>query len=154
MGARKISESSIENHLYEIFPNDLNPQGTIFGGRVLELVDRIAGLVAQKHSRKVCVTLLIDSVRFLAPAKQGEKLVFFAAINRAWTTSMEVGVKVFAENFQTGERHHVLSAYLTFVALDDNGRPTEVPKIVSETEDEKRRYQKAGDRREYRLTLN
>jgi len=148
-----VSDSSMEFYPYEIFPNDLNPNNTVFGGTVLQLIDRIAGGIAQRHTSKVCVTLFIDSVRFLAPGRQGETLVFKGAVNRAWNTSMEIGIKVYAKNFRTGEERHIVSAYLTFVALDDNGHPTPIPPIMPKTEDEKRRFNEAQTRREHRLAV-
>jgi len=151
MKARKVSDSAIHDQTAVVFPNDLNAYGTLFGGRVLDLCDRVAGVVAKRHSGKVCVTLAIDSVRFLAPAKHGDILVFQAAINRTWRTSMEIGIKVSKEDFRTQERTHILSAYFTFVALDDHLKPSEVPAVIPETEDEKRRYSAAQERRELRL---
>lgn len=151
-GTKKASESAIDYYPYEIFPNDLNPKGTVFGGTVMQIADRIAGVIAQRHSGKISVTLLVDSMRFLAPARQGETLIFKAAVNHAWQSSMEIGVKVLAENYQTGEKRHVLSAYFTFVSLDENGRPTSIPALEPETDDEKRRYEEAELRRQDRLT--
>jgi acyl-CoA hydrolase len=107
--------------------------------------------VAKRHSGKVCVTLGIDSVRFLAPAKHGDILVFKASLNRVWKTSMEIGLKVFKEDFRTQERVHILSAYFTFVALDDQLKPVEVPPVIPFSADEKRRYEQAEERRLIRL---
>jgi acyl-CoA hydrolase len=146
-----VSESAINDQTAVVFPNDLNAYGTLFGGRVMELADRVAGVVAKRHSGKVCVTLAIDSVRFLAPAKHGDILVFKASINRVWHTSMEVGLKVFAEDFKTLERKHIVSAYFTFVALDDSLRPAEIVPVIPQTEEEKRRYLQAELRRVLRL---
>lgn len=143
--------SAIDDQTALVFPNDLNTYGTLFGGRVLELGDWVCGIVAKRHSSKVCVTLGLDSVRFLAPAKMGDILVFKAAVNRAWNTSMEVGLKVFAEDFRTLERRHIFSAYFTFVAIDENGQPTSIPKILAETEEQKRRFSEAEIRRKKRL---
>src|SRR3989338_5027529 len=94
MQPKKVSDTAIDFYPYEIFPHDLNPSNTVCGGTVLQLIDRIAGGIAQRHSGAVCVTLFIDSVRFLAPGRQGETLVFKGAVNRAWNTSMEIGIKV------------------------------------------------------------
>jgi acyl-CoA hydrolase len=151
MQAKTVAESAIHDQTSVVFPNDLNAYGTLFGGRVLDLCDRVAGVVAKRHSGKVCVTLGIDSVRFLAPAKHGDILVFKASMNRAWRTSMEIGLKVYKEDFRTQERVHILSAYFTFVALDDHLRPVEVPPITPMTVDEKRRYKEAEERRKIRL---
>src|SRR5689334_13180258 len=133
MGGKKVSESALEDQTSVVFPNDLNAYGTLFGGRVLEICDRVAGVVAKRHSGKVCVTLAIDSVRFLAPAKHGDILVFKGAVNCAWRTSMEIGIKVFKEDFRTGEKVHILSAYFTFVALDDHLKPSSVIPVIAET---------------------
>ncbi len=153
MRSKKVSDSAIEHYPVEIFPGDLNSMGNVFGGRVLAVMDKVAGYVAQKHSNMECVTLTIDSVRFLAPAKQGEILMFKAALNKVWRTSMEIGVKVYAENFRTDDSRHILSAYLTFVALDASGRPAPIgTELVSESEDEKRRCREADARRQARLS--
>jgi len=152
MGFKKVSESALECYPVGIFPTDLNSRGTIFGGRIMALADKVAGYVAIKHSGHECVTLAVDSVRFLAPAKQGEVLIFKAAVNRVWGSSLEVGVKVFAENMLTQTSRHVLSAYFTFVAVDRNDRAQEIEiKVQPETPDENRRYKEAQKRREYRL---
>lgn len=148
---KRVSESAVHDQTAVVFPNDLNAYGTLFGGRVLDLCDRLAGVVAKRHSGKVSVTLAIDSVRFLAPAKHGDILVFKASINRTWHTSMEIGVKVFKEDFRTLKQTHILSAYFTFVALDDNLKPVEVVPVIPESADEKRRYAAAEERRKLRL---
>lgn len=153
MKGKPVSESAIHDQTSVVFPNDLNAYGTLFGGRVLELSDTIAGVVAKRHSGRVCVTLAIDSVRFLAPARNGNILVFKASLNKAWHTSMEIGVKVFAEDFKTLERKHILSAYFTFVALDDHLKPTSVCPVIPQTVDEKRRFEEAEKRREQRLKV-
>lgn len=151
MKPKSVAASAIHDQTAVVFPNDLNAYGTLFGGRVVELCDRVAGVVAKRHSGKVCVTLGIDSVRFLAPAKHGDILVFKAAVNRVWKTSLEIGVKVFKEDFRTEQQVHIVSAYFTFVALDDHLKPIEIPPILPETADEKRRYQAAEERRQNRL---
>jgi acyl-CoA hydrolase len=151
MQGKSVAESAIHDQTTVVFPNDLNAYGTLFGGRVLDLCDRVAGVVAKRHSGKVCVTLGIDSVRFLAPAKHGDILVFKASMNRVWKTSMEIGLKVFKEDFRTQERVHILSAYFTFVALDDHLKPVEIPPVLPHSADEKRRYEQAEKRRLLRL---
>ena len=145
------AESAVEQNVYKIFPNDLNSKHTVFGGLVMGLCDRTALIVAERHSGSTCVTAAVDSLNFLAPARSGETLVVKAAVNRAWSSSMEIGVHVAAEDSYSGDTRHVVSAYLTFVALDETGRPTAVPKVLPESADEKRRYQEAGRRRESRL---
>lgn len=151
MTKRKVSDSAIEDQTAVVFPNDLNAYGTLFGGRVVELCDRIAGVVAKRHSGRVCVTLGIDSVRFLTPAKHGDILVFKASLNRVWNTSMEVGVKVYKEDFKTEEQIHIVSAYFTFVALDDKLQPAHINPVEPVSADQKRRYEEAEKRRTSRL---
>ena len=145
------SESAVDHNVYKIFPNDLNSKYTVFGGLVMGLCDRTALIVAERHSGCTCVTAAVASLNFLAPARSGETLVVKAAINRSWSSSMEIGVHVAAEDSHTGDARHVVSAYLTFVALDDDGKPTTVPPVEPQTDDEKRRYEEAGRRRELRL---
>src|SRR3954465_14765878 len=137
---KPVSASAIHDQTAIVFPNDLNTVGTLFGGRVLEQMDRVAAVVAKRHSGRNCVTLGIDSVRFLASARHGDILIFMAAVNRAWHTSMEVGLKVFAEDFRTPERTHIVSAYFTFVGVDDSLHPIEIPPVIPESDEEKRRY--------------
>lgn len=150
MASKKMSESAVDNHTYKVFPNDLNSSGTAFGGMIMAICDRVALVVAERHSKKTCVTASVDSMHFLRPAGQGDILLFSASINHAWRTSMEIGVKVEAEHYATGEKRHILSAYFTFIALDENKNPTPVPSVIAETAIQKRRYQEADDRRERR----
>ena len=149
---KKCDESAVHDHTYKVFPNDMNSNGTVFGGMIMGILDRIALVVAERHSEKTCVTVCVDSMHFLAPAEGGDILIFKGCINRAWTTSMEIGVKVLAENYQTGEQRHILSADFTFVAVDENKRPTQVPSVIPVTNIEKRRYEEAELRRVRRKT--
>ena len=150
MDGKPVSASAITDQVVEVFPNDLNPHGTLFGGRLMQLVDNLAAIVAKRHSGHVCVTLGIDSVRFLNPARHGDILVCKASVNKTWHTSMEIGVKVIAEDFRTLDQKDILSAYFTFIALDQNKKPIEVPQVIPETILEKRRNKEANDRRERR----
>jgi acyl-CoA hydrolase len=148
--AKPVAASAIHDHTYKVFPNDLNSTETVFGGLVMATLDRVASVVAERHSGRPCVTVSVDAMHFLQPATRGDILVFQAAINRSWQTSMEVGVRVLAEDYRTGKRRHMVSAYFTFVGTDEHGRPTPVPGVIPETEAEKRRYEEAGYRRERR----
>jgi acyl-CoA hydrolase len=131
---------------------DANSAGFIHGGTVMKLCDEAAGLAALRHSRCRVVTAAVGSMTFLHPVNVGELLTLTASVNAAWRTSMEVGVRVVAENPRTGESRHTNSAYLTLVALDEEGRPTEVPPLAPETDTEQRRAREAELRRRNRLS--
>lgn len=145
------SESAVEQNVYKVFPNDLNSKYTVFGGLVMSLCDRIALIVAERHSGAPCVTAAVDSLNFVAPARAGDTLIIRSAANRSWRSSMEIGVHVAAENSHTGESRHVVSAYLTFVALGDDGKPQSVPPVAPQSEIERRRFEEAGQRRQQRV---
>ena len=130
---------------------DANSAGFIHGGSVMKLCDEAAGAAAVKHSRCRVVTAGVDRMAFLTPVHVGELVTFSASVNAAWRTSMEVGVRVEAENPRTGERRHTSTAYFTMVALDEEGRPKEVPALQTETDDERRREAEAQVRRRNRL---
>lgn len=146
-----VSDSAVIDTTYKVFPNDLNSYGTVFGGLVMSILDRIALVVAERHSESTCVTLSVDTVQFLSPAERGDILLVTGAVNHTWSTSMEIGLKVMAESYRTGERRHIVSSYFTFVALDENKKPTQVPKIIPQTKDEIRRHEEAVLRRENRF---
>jgi acyl-CoA hydrolase len=130
---------------------DANSAGNVHGGTIMKLADEAAGLVAVKHSRQRVVTVGMDRMTFLYPIRIGELVTFSASVNAAWRTSMEVGVRVDAENPRTGEKRHTNTAYLTMVALDDQGRPTPVPDFVTTSPVEERRRREAELRRANRL---
>jgi acyl-CoA hydrolase len=151
MEGKPVSASAIIDQVVEVFPNDLNPHGTLFGGKLMQVVDNLAAIVAKRHSGRVCVTLGIDSVRFLNPARHGDILVCKASVNRTWNTSMEIGVKVIAEDFRTLEQKDILSAYFTFVATDDELKPVEIVPVIPETPEQIERFEAAETRRAHRL---
>lgn len=145
-------ESAIEDYFHEIFPQDLNATETVFGGRVMELADTVAACACRRHSGQLFVaTLSVDGFRFHEPGYKGETLIFKASVNRVWRTSMEVGVKVMAHDFQRGATRHIVSAYFTFVALDASRRAMVLPPLIPETHEEKRRFEAADGRRKRRL---
>jgi acyl-CoA hydrolase len=130
---------------------DANNAGNVHGGTILKLCDEAAGLAALRHARRPAVTAAVDRVTFLLPVHIGELLTFKARVNAAWHTSMEVGVRVEAENPFTGEQRHTSSAYLTMVAIDEHSQPCAVPTHHAETAEEQRREREAQLRRENRL---
>ncbi len=132
-------------------PNDANLLGNMLGGHVMHLVDLCGAIAAMRHARCTVVTASIDQMTFLHPIHIGELVRLKSQVNRVFRTSMEVGVKVWVENLQSATLKHTSSAYLTFVALDRAGNRVILPQIVPETEDEKRRFEEAAKRREYRL---
>lgn len=134
-----------------VLPNDTNQLGHLLGGRLMEWMDIAAAVSAQRHSNRICVTAAADDLVFHQPIRLGEVVTLRAAVNRAFGTSLEVGVNVTAENQLTGERKTANTAYLTFVAVDENNLPVRVPEIIPQTPDEKRRYREALNRRNLRL---
>ncbi|MGM0564634.1 MAG: acyl-CoA thioesterase [Pseudomonadota bacterium] len=148
---KRVSDSKIDAHIYKVFPNDLNSHNTVFGGVIMGTADRLALVVAERHSGRTCVTVSVDDMHFLKAARGGDTLVFRASANRAWGSSMEIGVQVMAENSYNGDTRHILSAYFTFVALDDDNKPTEVAAVIPESKEEKLRFEAAGLRRQHRL---
>jgi acyl-CoA hydrolase len=134
-----------------VFPNDANPQGNIFGGRVLMLMDVVGAIAARRHSRRQVVTAEIDSVHFLRPIRVGECIELVAEVSAVGRTSMEVEVHAYVEDLFTGQHATSATAYLTYVALDDGGRPTAVPPLRPETPEQQARMLAAAERRRERL---
>jgi acyl-CoA hydrolase len=147
---RTVGESQHESSEI-MMPGHANNLGHVFGGVVLAMIDKTAAVAAIRHSRSACVTASIDRVDFREPIHLGDLVVLKASVNYVGRTSMEVGVRVEAEDLQSGSRRHTNSCYLTFVAVDRNGRPIEVPELKPESPDEIRRNEAAVERRRRRL---
>jgi acyl-CoA hydrolase len=147
---RPVSDSYFE-YAELALPNDANPLGTLFGGKLMQWVDLAASISAARHARCPVVTASIDSLTFLRPVRIGQLVILKSAVNRVFRTSMEIGVKVVVEDLVTGAVEHVSSAYLTFVAMAADGSRVSLTPVVPQSEDEQRRFARAGERREYRL---
>ncbi|HLP16172.1 MAG TPA: acyl-CoA thioesterase [Bacteroidota bacterium] len=151
MNGTKTVKHSQASMTQLVLPDETNALGNLLGGQLMHWIDLVAAIAAMRHSRKVCVTASVDEINFIHPVRQGEVVTLRASVNRVFSTSMEVGVSVSAEDLLTGETHHTNSAYLTFVAIDDRGRPIAVDPIQCEDDEEIRRYKQALQRREQRL---
>jgi acyl-CoA hydrolase len=137
-----------------VLPAQTNPLGKLLGGHVMHLVDIAAAMAAHRHSNSYVVTASVDYIDFRNSVSLGEIVMLKSQVNRVFHTSMEVGVEVYSENVLTGERKHTTSAYVTFVAIDENTRqPKVVRPLIVETPEEKRRYEEAAERRKTRLAL-
>jgi acyl-CoA hydrolase len=145
--ARKVADSRSEMTEL-VLPNDANTLGNLLGGRLMHYIDLVGAMAAYRHARSYVVTASMDHIDFIAPVHVGDLLILKSNLNRAFRTSMEVGVKVWVEHTINGTLRHVASAYLTFVAVDQQGRRVRVPPLAPETEEEQRRYIDAGRRRE------
>jgi acyl-CoA hydrolase len=143
--------ASVTDTVKIVFPGDANPLGTVFGGRVMQWIDEVAAMAAQRHCRTVVVTLSMDALEFKAPIHVGEYAVLQAVVNRAWTTSIEVQVTVDAEHPLTGQRRRSAEAFLTLVGLGPDGRPTPVRPVQPETAAQWARFEAAEQRRTARL---
>ncbi|HMX03646.1 MAG TPA: acyl-CoA thioesterase [Chitinophagales bacterium] len=152
MASKRVSESAT-TFTEIVMPNDTNPMHNLMGGNLLKWMDIACGICASKHANRVAVTAAVDNVSFGRPIKIGDIVTISARMTRAFNSSMEIFVEVFKENFRTHEKVKCNEAYLTFVALDDDGRPVSVPEIEPENDDEKRRFVSALRRRELRLIL-
>ncbi len=148
---RKTIRSSQVVMTQLVLPSHTNALDTIFGGTIVSWIDIAAAIAAQRHSQKEVVTASIDKLDFIAPVKKGWVVNLKASVNFTSRSSMEIGVRVDAENPKTGELFHTVSAYLTFVALGSDGKPTAVPELILETEVDRRRFESAKKRREYRI---
>ncbi|WP_158823137.1 acyl-CoA thioesterase [Granulicella sp. S156] len=146
---RPVRESQSERSEI-IFPGDANALGNLFGGRLMQFIDLVGAMAASRHARAITVTASMDHLDFVAPVKVGDLLILKSSVNRAFRTSMEVGVKAMVEDVRAQRLRHVSSAYLTFVAVDTTGQRIEVPQVLPETEHQQRRFEDAGRRREMR----
>lgn len=154
MTETELSEGRRSIIMSEIMtPDMVNFHGNIHGGYILGLLDRVAYACSARYTCKNVVTVSVDQVVFKQPIYVGELVICYASINYVGTTSMEVGIRVVAENLMTGESRHTNSCYLTMVAVDENGKPTKVQPLVLHTETQKRRYQEAIQRKESRLKM-
>ncbi len=134
---------SVSEMVELVLPNDANPLGALLGGRLMHWIDVAGALAAHRHARSHVVTVSTDHLDFLTPVRVGDLVILKSSVNRVYRTSMEVGIKVWVESFITGERHHVSSAYLTYVAIDPNGHKVPVVPVIPETSEELRRYEDA-----------
>ena len=148
--SKKVNESLIIMTEL-VLPHHTNQLGNLLGGQLMHWIDICAALCASKHNQRICVTASVDKIDFHHPIKVGEAVTLSGSVNRVFTTSMEIGVKVYAENFNEGKRVHTNTAYLTFVSVDIEGKPVKAIEAVPESDDEKRRYEEALQRREARL---
>ncbi|QHN03730.1 acyl-CoA thioesterase [Granulicella sp. WH15] len=146
---RPVRESQSERSEI-IFPADANALGNLFGGRLMQYIDLVGAMAASRHSRAITVTASMDHLDFVAPVHVGDLLILKASVNRAFRTSMEVGVKAMVEDIREQKLRHVSSAYLTYVAVDREGKGLVVPELLVETDHQRRRYEDAGRRREMR----
>jgi acyl-CoA hydrolase len=136
-----------------VLPQDANFLGNVLGGRVMHLIDIAGAIAAHRHCHQQVVTASVDHLDFLNPIRVGELIVLESQVNRAFHTSVEVGVEVFSEDPTVGVRKHTTTAFLTFVAIDENGNPLPVPPVIPKTQQERRRYREAGERRKARLAV-
>jgi uncharacterized protein (TIGR00369 family) len=147
--AKPVAESQVTMSQL-MMPQDANPSGNVHGGAVLRFIDEAAAVAACRHCRQRVVTARLDEMNFRQPVFIGNVLTIKASVNSVGSTSMEVGVRAEAEDLRTGDRWHVASAYLIFVAIDEEGRPTPVPALIAESPEEKRRQRQAQRRKELR----
>jgi len=149
LNPRPVSDS-ISEMVELVLPNDANPLGALLGGRLMHWIDIAGALAAHRHSRSYVVTASTDHLDFLIPVRVGDLVIFKSSVNRVYSSSMEVGIKVWVESYFTGECRHVSSAYLTFVAIDRHGRKIPVAPVIPKTPEQQRRFEDAGRRRDLR----
>jgi len=152
MEAKKVSSSQTETS-YLMMPQHANPGGNIYGGAILSMADAVAYICAARHATPSVVTVSVDQVDFRTPIRIGDVVTFKASVNYVGRTSMEIGIRIEAEDLKTGETRHTNSCYFTMVALDEKGQPTPVPGLLLETPEEKKRFQEGRIRREHAKEL-
>lgn len=154
MSEEKLTPRAVRDSQSEmaeiVLPNDANPLGALLGGRLMHWIDLAGAMAAHRHSRNYVVTASVDHIDFLVPVRVGDLVILRSSVNRVFHTSMEVGVKVFVEDYIADTSKHVASAHLTFVAIDQSGNRMKIAPVIPETADEQRRYEDAGHRRELR----
>jgi acyl-CoA hydrolase len=149
---KTVAQSAVEM-VEVVLPDDANPLGNILGGKVMHLIDIAGAIAAHRHAQSQVVTVSVDNVDFLHPIRVGQLIILRSYVTRAFHTSIEVEVRVFLEDYLTGERRQTSSAFVTYVALDAAGKPKEVPPVLPHTGEEKRRYREALVRRRHRLAV-
>ena len=149
----KCSSNSQVTLSQQMMPSDANPLGNVHGGHIMKLIDEAGGLAAMRHARRPVVTVAIDSITFLSPVRVGHLLTLRSSVNWVGHTSIEVGIRVEAENPISGEITHTNSAYAVFVALDDRGKPCSVPPLILENDKDRRHWDEAVVRQEFRLQV-
>jgi acyl-CoA hydrolase len=150
MNGKTVKETSIVVS-YAVMPPDANPVGNVHGGVIMKHIDNTGGIVALRHARRFCVTASVDRLDFHNPSFIGELLTLKASLNLVGRSSMEIGVRVEAENMVSGETRHIASAYLTYVCLDDDRKPMPVPPLILETDEDRRRNRQAAERKRMRF---
>jgi acyl-CoA hydrolase len=149
---KRVDASRVEM-VEVVLPNDANPLGNILGGKVMHLIDIAGAIAAHRHSRSMLVTVSVDNLDFVLPIRVGELIILRSHVTRAFHTSVEVAVRVYREDYQTGERRQTSSAFVTYVAVDEHGRPKSMPPVEPRTAEERREYREALARRRHRLAL-
>jgi acyl-CoA hydrolase len=147
---KSVDESRVEM-VEVVLPNDANPLGNILGGKVMHLIDIAGAIAAHRHSRSMLVTVSVDNLDFVYPIRVGQLIILRAHVTRVFRTSVEVAVRVYLEDYLTGERRQTSSAFVTYVAVDGEGRPMPIPPVLPRTAEEKREYREALGRRRHRL---
>jgi len=147
---RTVAESQVQM-VQMVLPTDTNQLGNLLGGQLMHWIDIAAAIAASRHTNRVCVTASVDELNFHHPILQGDVVTLVASVNRVFRTSLEIGVRVSKENLLTGQREYTNTAYTTFVAIDESGKPVVAPPVRPVTKEEKRRYADAALRRELRL---